>query len=190
MKYWRVERDGLSALRDCFAGALDGLDWGFGSPASFVSGNTGIGWECLKASFKERFRTVAFIILKFLILPNLNRYAAQADPVDPGGVLCGIQLCLQILCHRKNAGVTGCYRCALRRVCAKLEKGGAGFARGELVDGPQSAFAIRANRYVERAKHAKREIHAIRAKDAKHALHALNSGDVFCKVDEKSYIAK
>lgn len=61
MRYCRIEGAGLSALRDGSAGAVDGRDCGFGSPASFVSGNTGMGWERLKASFKERFRTVAFI---------------------------------------------------------------------------------------------------------------------------------
>lgn len=113
-RYWRVERGGVSAPRDCFAGAVGDFteDRGFGSPASFASGNTGIDCECLKASFKERFRTVAFINLKFLKLINLNRDAAQADSTDPGGVLCGIQF---VLADSVPSGKCG--RCGVLWVC-------------------------------------------------------------------------
>lgn len=61
----RIGEGGFSALRDCCDAGAGGFAEGssLAPPASFVSGNAGRVWERLKASFKGRVRTFAFIFL-------------------------------------------------------------------------------------------------------------------------------
>jgi hypothetical protein len=66
IKERRIDAHGFSIWRDCFAlpaaGFAGRTDWRLSLLDESESGNSGRGWECLKASFNGRLRAVLFML--------------------------------------------------------------------------------------------------------------------------------